>query len=82
MMLIDKKSGVTRKLRRSHFEGLFAQVDRSKHHTSIEARISNVQVCLALCLRVLGTYLTQEGNNSILTYNSRNTRYLPVFLAN
>lgn len=44
MSLIDKKSGEIRKLRRSHFEGLFVEVDLSKHYTAIQAKISNVQV--------------------------------------
>ena len=43
MMLIDKQN-VEKKLRRSHFEGLFAEVALSKHHTAIQARINSIQV--------------------------------------
>ena len=45
MQLTEKKSRHKKNLRRSHFEGVYAQVALSEHLTSVEARINGFQVC-------------------------------------
>ena len=44
MQLTEKKSRHKKNLRRSHFEGVYAQVALSEHLTSVEARINGFQV--------------------------------------
>ena len=44
MQLTEKKSLHKKNLRRSHFEGVYAQVALSEHLTSVEARINGFQV--------------------------------------
>ena len=44
MELVSKSGESVKKLRRSHFEGVYAQVSLSKHLTSVEARINEFQV--------------------------------------
>ena len=51
MYLYDKK-GQKNKLRRSHFEGVSAQITLSEHLMTINVRISHVQVCVCVCVCV------------------------------
>ena len=46
MNLYEISKGTKNKLRRSHFEGVYARVTLSEHLTSINLRVSYVQVCL------------------------------------
>ncbi len=52
--LVEKEEGGKRRrrVRRSHFEGLYVQLSRSQHLTSIQARINEVQVCVCVCVCV------------------------------
>ena len=49
MNLYVISSGTKNKLRRSHFEGVYARLTVSQHLTSINVRISHIQVCAAPC---------------------------------